>query len=90
MTALRVWVCVVTYTLHEAVMSCLYLGVALHITICLIKKKKVTRLLVLTSVKIRRSIQKRMVESYPDVTFSFNETKEEARSEQPRADDFIT
>lgn len=47
-------------------------------------------MLVLTSAKIRRSIQKRMNESYPDLTFSFHESMSEAESKLPKADILIT
>lgn len=45
---------------------------------------------VLTSAKIRRSIQKRMNESYPDLTFSFHESMSEAESELSKAEILIT
>ncbi|HET7579320.1 MAG TPA: D-2-hydroxyacid dehydrogenase [Bacillales bacterium] len=47
-------------------------------------------MLILTSGKIRRSIQKRMVETYPELTFSFHESIEEAAPELPKADILIT
>ncbi|HEU5139222.1 MAG TPA: D-2-hydroxyacid dehydrogenase [Bacillales bacterium] len=47
-------------------------------------------MLILTSGKIRRSIQKRMVDTYPDLTFSFRDSMEEAASELPVADILIT
>jgi phosphoglycerate dehydrogenase-like enzyme len=47
-------------------------------------------MLIVSSVKIRRSIQKRMKETYPDYTFSFHESMEEAESELPQADILIT
>lgn len=47
-------------------------------------------MLIVTSAKIRRSIQKRMKETYPDYMFSFHESMEEAKSELPQADILIT
>lgn len=47
-------------------------------------------MLIVTSAKIRRSIQKKMTEKYPEFTFSFNESIEEAASDLPEADIFIT
>lgn len=47
-------------------------------------------MLIVTSAKIRRSIQKKMTETYPDLTFSFHESMEEAEEALPRADVLIT
>ncbi|HET7579314.1 MAG TPA: D-2-hydroxyacid dehydrogenase [Bacillales bacterium] len=45
---------------------------------------------IVTSAKIRRSIQKQITEKYPELTFSFNESIEEADPDLPEADIFIT
>ncbi|HET7657740.1 MAG TPA: NAD(P)-dependent oxidoreductase, partial [Bacillales bacterium] len=47
-------------------------------------------MLVLTSAKIRRSLQKKMNETYTDVTFSFHESMKEAEPELPDAEILIT
>lgn len=52
--------------------------------------KEGVNMLIVTSAKIRRSIQKRMKETYPDYMFSFHESMEEAKSELPQADILIT
>lgn len=47
-------------------------------------------MLIVTTTKIRRSLQKRLPEDYPQLTFAFHESVQEAEGDLPRADILIT